>query len=336
MSTTRAGPVTTGHHEGVGRRTNLALELLLVITLATGLAGFLSGSSGSRWLLVVHGTAGLAIVFLAPWKSTVARRGLRRARPDTAVSIAFALAVVIAIAAGVTHTTGLWVERGTWSPLGIHILAALVTVPFFVWHVAHRPQRPRPSDLSRRTLLGAGAITGAALAVRAVTRADHRFTGSFEVGSFQPEELPVVQWLNDSKPLIRPEDWLLRVDGETVTFDEIAAERDELVATLDCTGGWYSTQVWRGVSVGRLLGPDPGGRSLVVESATGYARRFPLGDRDRLLLATHLGGEPLSRQHGSPARLVAPGRRGLWWVKWVTSIQTSDRPWWLQSPIPLS
>jgi DMSO/TMAO reductase YedYZ molybdopterin-dependent catalytic subunit len=34
-------------------------------------------------------------------------------------------------------------------------------------------------------------------------------------------------------------------------------------------------------------------------------------------------------------RLVAPGRRGFWWVKWVTRVEVVDAPWWLQSPFPL-
>ncbi len=320
----------------MGRRTNIALEWLLAIALATGMAGFLSGSSGTRWFLVVHGTAGLAILVLAPWKSMVVRRGLRRARPDSSVSIALGVVVAITIVTGIVHTTGLWVGRGTRSPIGIHVIAALVTLPLLVWHVVRRPQRLRRGDISRRTILQAGAVGGAAFAARTVTRADLRFTGSSEVSSFEPDGMPAIQWFNDEKPDLPPEDWQLRVGDAVFDYADITAFDDELVATLDCTGGWYSTQVWRGVRIGRLLGPDPGGRSLVVESATGYARRFPLGEGDGLLLATHLGGQPLSRKHGSPARLVAPNRRGLWWVKWVTDIRTSNRPWWLQSPIPLS
>ena len=49
-----------------------------------------------------------------------------------------------------------------------------------------------------------------------------------------------------------------------------------------------------------------------------------------------MDGRPLSHGHGFPARLVAPGRRGFWWVKWVTDIEVSDRPWWWQSPFPLT
>ncbi|MBA3290380.1 MAG: molybdopterin-dependent oxidoreductase, partial [Actinobacteria bacterium] len=67
-----------------------------------------------------------------------------------------------------------------------------------------------------------------------------------------------------------------------------------------------------------------------------YARRFPLTDASRLLLATRVGGNLLSEGHGFPARVVAPGRRGFWWVKWVTSIDVDDRSWFLQPPFPLT
>jgi hypothetical protein len=320
----------------VGRRTNIALEVLLVVALVTGVAGFLSGSSGSKWLLVVHGSTGIAILLLAPWKLVVVRRGLRRARADSPVSIALAVVVGLCILTGLVHSTGLWVGRGAGSPIGVHVLAASASVPLLVWHVIRRPQAIRRGDLSRRTVLRAGALGGASLAIRTVSRADLRFTGSSEVSSFDPAGMPAIQWFDDTKPDLPSAQWRLRVGEEELTYSDIDAYDDELVATLDCTGGWYSTQRWRGVRLDRLLGARPDGRSLVVTSATGYSRRFPLDDRHHLLLATHVGGEPLRSKHGAPARLVAPGRRGFWWVKWVTSIDTSDRPWWLQSPIPLS
>ncbi|MBA3728945.1 MAG: molybdopterin-dependent oxidoreductase [Actinobacteria bacterium] len=78
------------------------------------------------------------------------------------------------------------------------------------------------------------------------------------------------------------------------------------------------------------------GRSILVRSATGYSRRFPLSDLATLLIATEVGGERLSPDHGAPARLVAPGRRGFWWVKWVTTIELDEAPWRWQPPFPLT
>ena len=40
--------------------------------------------------------------------------------------------------------------------------------------------------------------------------------------------------------------------------------------------------------------------------------------------------------HGAPARLVVSGRRGYWWVKWVTAIDVDDTPWWWQPPFPVT
>jgi DMSO/TMAO reductase YedYZ molybdopterin-dependent catalytic subunit len=53
------------------------------------------------------------------------------------------------------------------------------------------------------------------------------------------------------------------------------------------------------------------------------------------LIATKLGGLPLDAGHGFPVRLVAPDRRGYWWVKWVTAITVDELPSWWQLPFPL-
>jgi DMSO/TMAO reductase YedYZ molybdopterin-dependent catalytic subunit len=68
---------------------------------------------------------------------------------------------------------------------------------------------------------------------------------------------------------------------------------------------------------------------------TGYSRRFPPPDADLLLLATQVAGAPLSPGHGAPVRLVAPGRRGFWWVKWVESVTVEPEPAWWQPPFPV-
>ncbi len=86
---------------------------------------------------------------------------------------------------------------------------------------------------------------------------------------------------------------------------------------------------------GRLLPHRDGARSLLVHAVTGYWVRFPVEEVDELLLATAVGGIPLTPAHGYPVRLVAPGRRGYWWVKWVDRIELSPDPSWWQPPFPV-
>ncbi|HEX6207398.1 MAG TPA: molybdopterin-dependent oxidoreductase [Actinomycetota bacterium] len=332
-----------------GRRTNLALLLLLALALATGGLAFAIGAAWNRWIVLAHGAAGLALLTLAPWKSVVARRGFRRARRDSWTSVLLTVLVALAILFGVLHAVGV-VTVGPLTSMQAHVGAALASVPFALWHVVARSVRPRRTDLSRRTLLRAGAVAGAGgfawaaveggMRLASLPGGDRRFTGSHETGSFDPEEMPVTQWLNDSVPEIDARSWRLVVRAqdreEAWGYEELAAFGDRLRATLDCTGGWFAVQNWEGVRLSQLIPQGQEGRSIHVASATGYGRRFPLADADRLLLAIRVGGEPLSAGHGFPARIVAPGRRGFWWVKWVTRIEVSAVPWWWQPPFPLA
>ena len=344
------------------RRTNLALLVVLVAALVSGGLAFAAGTGWGRPVLVAHGLAGLAVLVLAPWKSVVVRRGLaRRSGPGRWVSVAFGVLVVVAVAAGLVHATGGLAGLGPLSAMQVHVGAALAAVPLLAWHVAARGgARSRRADLSRRALLRAGAVAGGAglllLAVEGATRlaglagARRRFTGSLPVaaaGLADPGRIPVTQWLDDRVQVLDPDAWRLRVTagGSTRdwTYAELAGFGDRVEAVLDCTGGWYARAAWEGVRLDRLLpsGATDGAvagaaGSLVVASATGYRRRLPLADAARLLLATRLDGRPLAAGHGFPARLVAPGRRGFWWVKWVVSIEVDRAPWWRQPPFPLT
>ena len=107
-------------------------------------------------------------------------------------------------------------------------------------------------------------------------------------------------------------------------------------ATLDCTSGWYAHQDWTGTPVRALVRDVGDARSLRVRSLTGYWVRLPVSDLDEMLLATEVGRQPLSGGHGFPLRLVAPGRRGFWWVKWVDRIELQSTPWWWQPPFPVT
>ncbi|MBC9820433.1 molybdopterin-dependent oxidoreductase [Terrabacter sp. MAHUQ-38] len=332
------------------RRTNLALLLLLAGAFVTGWLAFgVEGAPASRAVSVLHGVVGLGILVLAPWKTVIVRRGLRRRRRH-ALAVAFAVVVAVCLLAGVAHATLGPLEVAGVSALDVHVASAVAAVPLALLHVVRRPQRARASDLSRRTALRAIAVGGAAAlgygtleSVTSVARlpgAHRRATGSYEVGSGAPSAMPVTQWFTDRVPRIdvgayellvsRPDEPTLRIAyGELLAMTGTTRS-----AVLDCTGGWWAEQTWRAVRLDTLLGTSGYG-SIAVRSVTGYTRLFPAEDASALLLATHVGGAPLSAGHGGPVRLVAPGRRGFWWVKWVERVSVEPRPWWLQSPFPL-
>ena len=335
-----------------GRGTNLALLAVFVLALVTGAGSFATGATAGRWVIWAHGAAGLGVLLLAPWKTRIVRRGISRRRPGLWASAGLAVLVVIAVAAGLGHSTGMLLSAGPLSAMQVHVGAVLVALPLVAWHVIARPARPRATDLSRRTVLRAGVFLGASGAAYVATEGlvrrtglpgeDRRFTGSYEHGSFDPDAMPVTQWLNDDVPTVSASDWRLTVGGTAngggsrYAYEEIASFDHRIAVTLDCTGGWFAEQTWEGVWLSELVPGTGDARSVVIRSVTGYQRRLPADPAGRLLLATRVEGGPLSAGHGFPLRLVVPGRRGFWWVKWVERIELSDEPWWLQPPFPLA
>jgi DMSO/TMAO reductase YedYZ molybdopterin-dependent catalytic subunit len=76
--------------------------------------------------------------------------------------------------------------------------------------------------------------------------------------------------------------------------------------------------------VGDLLDaadPDDPAAWVQFRSVTGYRWSLPIDEARDAVLATHVDGERLSHGHGFPMRLVAPGRRGFQWVKWVEEVR---------------
>jgi hypothetical protein len=329
--------------------------ILLPVAFATGWLAFGTGTLWpARIVTVGHAVVGIAVLALVPWKQLIARRGLVRPGGRSGVvvkasSIALASLVLLSLVAGFAHS---YVGPRTYfgvTAMQVHVGAAIAAAPLFVAHVFTRPQRVRATDLSRRNALRLGALLGVGAAVFAAAEGlavigrlpgrRRRATGSYDTGTDDPAAMPLTSWLFDKIPDIDPADYAVsvRVGGapRSVAYEELNAGTDEIRAILDCTGGWYAAQTWRGVRLDRLLGDIPTGHVIVVTSTTGYARRFPAAEASRLWLATSMAGVPLEPGHGAPARLVAPGRRGFWWVKWVASIETVAGADWWQSPFPL-
>ena len=314
-----------------GRLTNASLFLLLGLAFATGWLAFELSGQSAKAVLWLHAAAGVAIVLLVPWKSLVARRGLRRKRSLRWASVVLAAGIAVSIAFGFVHSAG-HPNVGYLTAMDFHVGAAVCVIPFLVWHVIARPLRLRSTDLGRRNFLKGGLVAASAgLAVALLPSARRAPTGSFEAA------YPVAtQWMFDGVPQLDARSWRLATAGKTWAYDDLAGFSDRVSAVIDCTGGWYSKQVWEGVMLERLLPADARSHSSVnVISHTGYSRRFAIDDAGRLLLATRMAGAALDAGHGYPLRLVVPGARGFNWVKWVIAITIDDQPSWWQPPFPL-
>jgi hypothetical protein len=324
-----------------GRRTNVALLVVLIGAAATGVLAFAAGTPiPARLATVVHGLFGLAVVLLVPWKTVI----VRRVRAVRVASLALVVLIAVCIASGLVEVFGGYGVIWRLSPIQVHVGSAALAAPLFAWHILrHRRQRLRRLDLSRRTLLRTGALTAGVAATYATLEGLGRLVGSasasrIATGSHyvRADAIPATIWLFDQVPVLGADD-RVHVAGTELTVADLRSRSTTVAARLDCTSGWYTDAAWTAVSLADLLPPEQlaAAASIEVVSVTGYHRRFPADEAGSLWLATGYQGEALQSGHGAPVRLVAPHRRGFWWVKWVASVKLSDNPALAQSPFPL-
>lgn len=324
------------------RGTDWGLAALVASLIATGLLTLLEGSSHDAWVFAAHDALGVAIALLVivklrrVWPRI---RVLERWDNRTSAGVAGAALVVATLVSGWLWSTGADATLAGYSLLGWHDALGAALALAVIAHMALRAKPLRGRDLAhRRQFIAAAGIGAGSLLVWRAQRpllalfdlrgARRRFTGSYEAGSFAGNAFPTTSWVADKPHPISLESYRLRVTGLVTRELELSLAqlppRDELVATLDCTGGFYSTQRWQGSLLSRVLDQATvSGRAhhVSVVSHTGYRWSFALEDAPRLLLATHVGDEALSHDHGAPVRLVAPGSRGFQWIKWVQRIE---------------
>ena len=334
---------------------NTLLLLFILAELVSGFLGLISGSADRAIYMQAHRACGYGILAVLLWKSANVLRSLRwrRSSAPRAASIVLAGILLATLALGLAWSLAGPFAFARFSGVSWHIYVGAALVPVLAWHsVYHTRGFPVAFWVERRSFLRlaglavvgfvAWRLSEASSSAAGLSGATRRFTGSYEARSFSGNDFPVTSWLNDRPAPVDPEKWQLTVTGAVIheqrlTYEELNA-REKMTATIDCTGGWHSTQVWRGVPVAKLLetaGPTERAASVTFRSATGYYRRFSVDEAKGLLLATHVGDQPLSHAHGSPLRLVAPGKRGFEWVKWVDAIEVNDTSKWWQPPLPL-
>ena len=140
-----------------------------------------------------------------------------------------------------------------------------------------------------------------------------------------------------SVPRFDPATWDFRVYGLVANparwgwaeFSKLP--RVERTSDFHCVTRWSRfDNRWSGVAVReilKLVQHRPEARYVLVHAEQGYAANVPLVDLDReeVLVATHHDGEPLSPDHGYPARLIVPHLYGWKSVKWVRGFEFLDQ-----------
>jgi DMSO/TMAO reductase YedYZ molybdopterin-dependent catalytic subunit len=317
------------------RGTDWSLALLVALGVVTGLATWFAGSPGAAWVFGAHAVGGTALALVLGWKL---HRVWRRIGPRS--SLAALVLVGAVLVSGYVWSSGGGLSFAGYNLLNWHVLLGALLGLAVLSHAAVRAKPLRVRDVrSRRQFLSAAVVGAGAFAVWQVQRpmqralglrgAERRFTGSYDAG----DEFPATSWVADHPRALDAGAYRLAVAGHVRTPLSLRVEDldagDEIVATLDCTGGFWTTQRWHGSSLGRVLdaaGVGEGARHVRVISRTGYRWSFSLDDARGLLLATGVRAGPLSHGHGAPCRLVAPGRRGFQWVKWVVRVEVHEDP----------
>lgn len=116
-----------------------------------------------------------------------------------------------------------------------------------------------------------------------------------------------------------------------LTWDEIRALPETFSDTIlmYCVEGWEVWGNWKGILVKDLLDKahvQPEGDYILFECAEGYTTALPISYlvKYNALLAYQVNGAPMQEHDGFPLRLVAFGKFGYKWAKWVNKLEVMD------------
>jgi hypothetical protein len=101
------------------------------------------------------------------------------------------------------------------------------------------------------------------------------------------------------------------------------------IAYMPCVEGWGFNAKWTGFRVTDLLdlsGLKPSANYVVFRTQEGYSTGLPLDylKEDNILMAYGINDLTLPPERGFPLQLVAKGRYGYKWAKWITDVVVTD------------
>ena len=137
-------------------------------------------------------------------------------------------------------------------------------------------------------------------------------------------------------PPFNPKTWEFRVFGNVeneikLNWEEFQKLDQMLVqADMHCVTTWSRLdQKWEGIPFAKIIElakPKSDTKFVIAHSEYGFTANTPLEFcmRDDCLIAIRANGEPLTAEHGSPARLVVPRLYAWKSAKWLRGIEFSD------------
>lgn len=115
------------------------------------------------------------------------------------------------------------------------------------------------------------------------------------------------------------------------TYDAIISNNQHYkkVATLRCVMGWSAKILWEGIRLMDILEAaeiDPAANTVIFSAHDGYTTSLPLDFiiTNNIMIAYKMNNVTLTPEKGFPFQLVAEGKLGYKWIKWITEIELSD------------
>jgi DMSO/TMAO reductase YedYZ molybdopterin-dependent catalytic subunit len=137
-------------------------------------------------------------------------------------------------------------------------------------------------------------------------------------------------------PRLSTDDWTFRIDGlvdrpTTWTWDELHdLPESTYEGAIHCVTTWSKFDMtWKGVSLDvlfDLVGPQPSAAFGVISCHTAYTTNLPLDDLrgGKAWVAWEADGQPLTPDHGGPARLLVPHLYFWKSAKFVAGIRLAE------------
>ncbi|HXZ96225.1 MAG TPA: molybdopterin-dependent oxidoreductase [Burkholderiales bacterium] len=179
-----------------------------------------------------------------------------------------------------------------------------------------------------------------------------------------PNNVFFVRYQLSNIPEVNARDWRLSIGGDSaekpfqLTFDELKRNFDpvEIVAVDQCSGnrrglsdphvagvewgyGAMGNAKWKGARLRDILNKAgvkkdalevvlDGADSGVIAKSPDFVKSLPMWKAldENTLIAYEMNGAPLPHWNGFPARLVAPGWTGTYWMKHIISLNIVSQP----------